>query len=58
MEVIFTNDQWYPIKIDNTYGTGDIPSEVLDDDKEWNEFIDNLQKARQTYLRSKKEDRR
>lgn len=48
MNIIKTDDEMYPIKFDDSWGGGAYLSRgVIMKDKEWNEFIEELNKIRE-----------
>lgn len=55
MNIIKTDDEMYPIKFDDSWGGGAYLSRgVIMKDKEWNEFIEELNKIREEVKREGK----
>lgn len=51
MRVKLINDTTYPIELSDTYGEAYIDYETVENDKEWQEFIDKLNNCREKYLK-------
>lgn len=51
MRVKLINDTMYPIELSDTYGEAYIDYETVENDKEWQEFIDKLNNCREKYLK-------
>lgn len=48
MYIIKTDDEMYPVKFDDSWGEGAYLSRsIVMNDKEWNEFIEELNKIRE-----------
>ena len=52
MYIIKTDDEMYPVKFDDSWGEGAYLSRsIVMNDKEWNEFIEELNKIREEVKR-------
>lgn len=50
MRVTNTNDERYPIEISNSYEKVSIDNFVIEDDEEWEDFINQLNQYREGIL--------
>ncbi len=50
MRVTVTNDERYPIEISNSYEKVSIDNFVIEDDEEWEDFINQLNQYRESVL--------
>lgn len=51
MRVIVTNDERYPIEISNSYEKVSIDNFIIENDEEWEDFINQLNQYREGILK-------
>lgn len=51
MRVTVTNDKRYPIEISNSYEKVSIDNFIIEDDEEWEDFINQLNQYREGILK-------